>query len=224
VRFDGLAGHEERLGDLAIGHALRRHPSDACLACGERVPAAEGVPARPRASHDELLAGAPRKRGRATAVRKIEALPEPLACLHTIACVSQQDSQVDERTGVLQRHPAVDAKPEFSPDGTKLAFMSARDGNLDIYVLNAEPETAFNEPDNLTNTSAPIQSRYPSWSPDGTKIAFWPGTGNGLQPDAEIFVMNADGSGQRNLTDNLVGDIQPSWGPARVKKANGQAN
>jgi Tol biopolymer transport system component len=120
----------------------------------------------------------------------------------------------------ITSHPAIDMRPEFSPDGTKLAFVSPRDGNLDIYVMNAEPESALNPPTNLTNASAPIQNRYPSWSPDGTKIAFWRGTGNGFQPDAEIFAMNADGSDPTNLTNNDVGDIQPSWGRARLMNAN----
>jgi Tol biopolymer transport system component len=124
----------------------------------------------------------------------------------------------------ITSHPSTDAKPDFSPDGTKLAFMSSRDGNLDIYAMNAEPESALNAPANLTNSTAPVQQRWPSWSPDGTKIAFWFGTGTGLGTDSEIFAMSADGSNPTNLTNNHVGDIRPSWGPARVKKANGQAN
>jgi hypothetical protein len=57
---------------------------------------------------------------------------------------------------------------------------------------------------NLTNTPS-LDEVYPSWSPDGTKIAF-------TRPD-EIFVMNADGSGQTQLTSNFDADLFPDWSP-----------
>lgn len=47
----------------------------------------------------------------------------------------------------------------------------------------------------------------PAWSPDGKRIAFV-STRDG---DAEIYVMRADGSGERSLTNNAVTDIQPDW-------------
>ena len=52
----------------------------------------------------------------------------------------------------------------------------------------------------------------PSWSPDGGRIAFDSlRDGNG-----EIYVMNADGSGQTRLTDNPASDGSPSWSPQSV--------
>ena len=52
----------------------------------------------------------------------------------------------------------------------------------------------------------------PQWSPDGTLISFVTGRdGNG-----EIYVMNADGTGHRNLTQNpLADDFEPAWSPAQ---------
>jgi Tol biopolymer transport system component len=48
-----------------------------------------------------------------------------------------------------------------------------------------------------------------AWSPDGAKLAFVRGDG-----DFEVFVMNADGSGVKNLTDNQkIQDDRPSWSP-----------
>jgi TolB protein len=49
----------------------------------------------------------------------------------------------------------------------------------------------------------------PSWSPDGQKIAF--------QKQTDIYVMNADGSGQRKLTRGGRRDSQPVWSPAQKK-------
>jgi hypothetical protein len=87
--------------------------------------------------------------------------------------------------------------------GGKVAFVSFRDGNAEIYVKNAEggPVTR------LTNN--PEIDSWPAWSPDGSKIAFTRYSAG--KPD--IFVMNADGSGQANLTNNADWDGGPSWSP-----------
>jgi Tol biopolymer transport system component len=95
--------------------------------------------------------------------------------------------------------------PAWSPDGTKIAFSSNRDGNWEIYVMNADGSGATR----LTiNRSADDGS--PTWSPDGTKIAFHSDrTGN-----YEIYVMNADGSSQTNLSNEAQSeDVSPSWAP-----------
>ena len=85
----------------------------------------------------------------------------------------------------------------------KIAFTTDRDGNLEIYVMNAEGT----EQTNLTNH--PASDSSPAWSADGTKIAFVSDrTGN---PD--IFVMNADGTGVTNLTLHEALDWSPSWSP-----------
>ncbi|MDP7675361.1 MAG: hypothetical protein QGI31_11220, partial [Dehalococcoidia bacterium] len=61
----------------------------------------------------------------------------------------------------------------------------------------------------LTDNSA--QDFWPSWSPDGSKIAFDSNPGG----NAGIYVMDADGSNQVNLTNNVWGnDNAPDWGPA----------
>jgi Tol biopolymer transport system component len=54
-----------------------------------------------------------------------------------------------------------------------------------------------------------ISNAYPAWSPDGTRIAFQ----SNRTGDHEIYVMNADGSGVRQLTDSDGLDVHPSWSP-----------
>src|SRR6185436_11226570 len=56
--------------------------------------------------------------------------------------------------------------PAWSPDGRKLAFVSERDGNAEIYVMNADGSAQ----ENLTRQ--PANDSHPAWSPDGRKIAF----------------------------------------------------
>ena len=95
--------------------------------------------------------------------------------------------------------------PSWSPDGTKIAFSSDRDGNWEIYVMNADGSGATRL---TTNRSADDGS--PAWSPDGSKIAFH----TNRDDNYEIYVMNADGSAQTNLTkESGSEDASPSWSP-----------
>ena len=87
----------------------------------------------------------------------------------------------------------------------KIAFVSGRDGNNEIYVMDADGSNQTR----LTSNSE--QDSYPSWSPDGSKIAFT----SYRDGNYEIYVMDADGSSQTRLTSNGIYSLWPDWGPAR---------
>ena len=85
----------------------------------------------------------------------------------------------------------------------RIAFESTRNGNSDIYVINADGS------DLRQLTSHPEWDHAPAWSPDGQRIAF-----HSLRDgNWEIYVMNADGSGVTRLTNQLERDWLPSWSP-----------
>ena len=95
--------------------------------------------------------------------------------------------------------------PIWSPDGTRIAFMSTRDGNPEIYTMNRDGTNVRR----LTNNPAIDDS--PTWSPTGTQIAFVSGRTGSSSP--EVWIMEADGLGQRQLTHEGYAD-RPTWSPA----------
>ena len=94
-----------------------------------------------------------------------------------------------------------DAAPEWSPDGSKIAFFSARDGNDEIYVMDADGSNPVNLTNNTSFDSAP------SWSPDGGRIVFASDRDGAAY---EIYVMDADGGNVFRLPGE---GFYPSWSP-----------
>ena len=89
------------------------------------------------------------------------------------------------------------------PFTTRVAFTTDRDGNSEIYTVNANGSVAIR----LTNNTS--TDTHATYSRDGRKIAFM----SNRDGNNEIYVMNADGSGQTRLTNNPASDSQPAFSP-----------
>lgn len=89
----------------------------------------------------------------------------------------------------------------------RIVFQSNRDGNWEIYVMDADGRNQKR----LTNE--PATDERPSWSPDGTKIAF----GSQRGGNTDIYVMNANGGGLKRLTTDPGDDYAPQWSPDGTK-------
>lgn len=92
--------------------------------------------------------------------------------------------------------------PVWSPDSSQIAFTSDRDGENEVYVMDADGSNLIQ----LTDNS--VLEFSPHWSPDGSQITF-----SRLEPDNEIFTINADGTDERRVTDNSINDNSPAWSP-----------
>ena len=110
----------------------------------------------------------------------------------------------------LTNHDADDRGHSWSPDSRRIAFSSNPDGNADIYVANADGSGTTR----LTHHAA--SDWQPTWSPDGRRVAFAStrdGDERWFPPNAEIYAINADGSGLTRLTGNDRVAREPAWSP-----------
>lgn len=95
--------------------------------------------------------------------------------------------------------------PFFSPpvNEWEVAFVSERDGNPEIYAVNASGAGLRRLTENTVLDGAP------AWSPDGSRLAFHSMRDGGL----DIYVMDPDGGNVRRLTDHPASDYAPAWSP-----------
>ena len=112
----------------------------------------------------------------------------------------------------LTFEPSYDGEPAWSPDGNEIAFVSDRDGNYEIYVMDANGSNQERLTYNI------YSDRRPAWSPNGVEIAFVSNRGGA----SGLYLMKSDGSNQRRLIVSedieVVGYpcsfiVDPAWSP-----------
>ena len=95
----------------------------------------------------------------------------------------------------------IESGPQFSPDGTRIAFESTRSGAYEIWMCSSDGSNVIQ----LTHFNSVTGT--PRWSPDGQQIAFDSrATGN-----AEVFVTDSRGGPPRRLTNEPSTNVVPSW-------------
>jgi len=136
----------------------------------------------------------------------------------------------------LTFHPAFERAADWSPDGTRLAFnrggvihvVDADGTDLRSFEVGTNPawspdgsRIAYDnesnivvfDPDGAGGGTLVRKGVQPAWSPDGSKIAYEVTVGP-TDSESDIFVMNADGSGPVNLTQQItLVDREPTWSP-----------
>lgn len=106
--------------------------------------------------------------------------------------------------------PVYERSPVWSPDGTKIAFISNRNYQFSLYVMNEDGRNVRLVTDKV------VELLEPAWSPDGEKIAFSAGitaTFGSTKPPVNIYVVNMNGSGLTQLTQDSGVNRSPTWSP-----------
>ncbi len=106
---------------------------------------------------------------------------------------------------------ATDDQPTWSPNGTQIAFVSDRAGPRNIWVMSADGS------DLRRVTKSPCCQNRPSFSPDGVQIVFSQGAfskvgAGSTYVGGHLWIINADGTGLRQITTGGFTDSSPSWG------------
>jgi TolB protein len=117
--------------------------------------------------------------------------------------VAAQGAELSKPGEPVPLSRVVDYEPAWSPDGSRLAFVSNRNGHLKVYSMRLDGS----ELKQLTQGTE--EDDNPAWSPDGARIAYV-STRDG---NPEIYVMRADGTQQVRLTRDQATDIHPNWSP-----------
>lgn len=115
----------------------------------------------------------------------------------------------DHTVSILAPTTQTQYMPTWSPDGSKIAFTSSPPVGTGMGIYVVSPKGGAIVP--LTDTQS-YSAHEATWSPDGTKIAY-----SGRAPGQEVWVMNSDGSGKRQLTAPSpdVNPMVPVWQPVK---------
>jgi uncharacterized protein YjdB len=99
-----------------------------------------------------------------------------------------------------------EAMGAWSPDGSRVVFVSDRDGNYELYVADADGGNA-----RRLTTTPDASELTPDWTPDGRQIVY---VGQASGGRMQIWIMNADGTGARALTTDAQGaNLDPAVSP-----------
>jgi Tol biopolymer transport system component len=121
---------------------------------------------------------------------------------------------IEERTGEVQGPPESVTTPSpysqhlsFSRDGQRLAYVQeVNRANIQQVGFDPSTETIIGQPTWITQGSRPAEN--PDWSPDGEWIVFAM-----REPQEDLFVIRRDGTGLRQLTNDVHKDRVPRWSP-----------
>ena len=103
----------------------------------------------------------------------------------------------------LTNDPATDVTPTYSPDGTKIAFVTNRDGNNEIYQMNSNGGSP------IRLTTDPASDTAPDYSPNGASIIFI----SNRDGNNEIYRMDANGLNPVRITNDAANQNHPSYSP-----------
>ena len=108
---------------------------------------------------------------------------------------------ISDKTHTILQNEGNASCPKFSPNGKQIAYCKSTGTGVNIYKMGI---SGNNNQLIISNASCP------NWSPLGNKIAY---LSSGTDKSSQIFVANADGSGQKQLTSSVSPRTWPGWPP-----------
>lgn len=113
--------------------------------------------------------------------------------------VPMEGGEAEQLTGV-ELEPA---RPDFAPDGDRIAYQSYVDGNFDIWTMATDGSAIQQLTDGF------YDDRDPQWSPDGSQIAFSSDRGENY----DIWTLDVDTGNLQQWTDEPNENFAPTWSP-----------
>ena len=115
-----------------------------------------------------------------------------------------------ETSGVININPPIPGYPKFpswSPNGSRIAFVSEMNGEETIFIAKADGTESY------PITKPDFDSTLPVWAPNGRSIAF----ASNRDGDFDIYIVNPDGTDLKKITANIGNELEPSWSPDSKK-------
>ena len=117
----------------------------------------------------------------------------------------EPDGAIRKPSEAVASSTRMEQGPSYSPDGSRIAFLSNRSGSYEIWVSGKDGKDLVQ----LTNSVYPGGTDRPRWSPDGSKIVY------ASRPEGvnttDIFIIAASGGAPQRLTDDPGSEQDPSW-------------
>lgn len=101
----------------------------------------------------------------------------------------------------------MDLSPSWSPDGSRLAYVSDRDGKADVWVMELSSRTTSR----VTDTERP--ANMPVWSPDGGRLAYLTDVGNSIFISGAVQVLDLASGTSTEVSEAIFGPSAPAWSP-----------
>lgn len=123
---------------------------------------------------------------------------------------SPETGAIGKPQQIFSARQATQGSPTFSPDGSRVAFVSDKDGSAKIYVIQIpEPGASLKDIKATLISKANRENSAPSWSPDGTKLAYCSKTSG----DRQIWIYDFDTKKEKQITQGTGHKENPSWAP-----------